>query len=63
MDFEKLQKQIDACDIHVEEILQEHLRTPYKHDVIPCEGVPVLERVYNNNTEDRVNSIMKKRFL
>lgn len=31
MDNEEFQKQIDACDLPIEEILQEHLRTPYKH--------------------------------
>lgn len=42
MDYEEFQKQIDACDIPVEEILQEHLRTPYRHNVTPFEGVPIL---------------------
>lgn len=43
MDYEEFQKQIDSCDIPIEDILQEHLRTPYRHKVSPFEGVPVLE--------------------
>lgn len=42
INIEELQKQIDFCDIPVEEILQEHLRTPYKHNITPFAGVPIL---------------------
>lgn len=37
MDHKEFQKQIDSCDIPIEDILQEHLRTPYRHKVFPFE--------------------------
>ena len=43
INLEEFQKQLDSCDIPVEEILQEHLRTSYRHNITPFEGVPVLE--------------------
>ena len=55
INLEEFQKQIDSCDIPVEEILQEHLRTPYRRKVTPFEGVPVLE---GEDAEDSVRVII-----